>query len=35
MIANTLSLSKSNVKMRLKRGRELLKNELEEYSNER
>ena len=31
MIANTLSLSKSNVKMRLKRGRELLKNELEEY----
>lgn len=35
MIAGTLSLSKSNVKMRLKRGRELLKNELEEYSNER
>ena len=34
MIANTLSLSKSNVKMRLKRGRELLKNELEEYSND-
>ena len=28
MIAGTLSLSKSNVKMRLKRGRELLKNEL-------
>ena len=34
MIATTLSLSKSNVKMRLKRGRELLKNELEEYSND-
>lgn len=34
MIAATLSLSKSNVKMRLKRGRELLKNELEEYSND-
>lgn len=34
MIASTLSLSKSNVKMRLKRGRELLKNELEEYSND-
>lgn len=34
MIANALSLSKSAVKMRLKRGRELLKIELEEYSNE-
>ena len=34
MIATTLSLSKSNVKMRLKRGRELLKNELEKYSND-
>ncbi len=34
MIASTLSLSKSAVKMRLKRGRELLKIELEEYSND-
>lgn len=32
MIASTLSLSKSNVKMRLKRGRELLKNELEDIA---
>ena len=34
MIATTLNLTKSAVKMRLKRGREILKTELEEYANE-
>ena len=33
-IADTLKISQSSVKMRLKRGRELLKIELEGYENE-
>lgn len=33
-IASTLKISTSSVKMRLKRGREILKIELEDYSNE-
>lgn len=33
-IATTLKISTSSVKMRLKRGREILKIELEDYSNE-
>ena len=34
-ISQTLKISKSAVKMRLKRGREILKIELEEYENEK